>query len=58
MTSSHHPLRASSGDWRVDIIKISTNEKTLGLLTNITIVGDIVQRMFNVIFFIVIVSFG
>ena len=29
MTSSHHPLRASSGDWWVDIIRISTNEKTL-----------------------------
>ena len=31
--------------------------RLFGLLTNITIVGDIVQRIFNVIFFIVIVSF-
>ena len=29
MTSSQHSLRASSGDWWVDIIRISTNEKTL-----------------------------
>ena len=53
VTSRHHSLRASRGDWWVDIITISTNEQTLWSTLQYHHFGDIVLKNIHLIFFIV-----
>ena len=48
MTSAHHPFRSTSSDWLLILTQHDPMSRPLGYLNHITILRDIVKRIFGI----------